>query len=179
MIEQEQIDLDAIDFSYPLTMIETTTYFEAYRPVLKALQLIDADDTFPLTQFLLKLTNEVIPPDYIKPETTFDFTPLIVDPNSDVKTSIIKSDVTIPQNARPFAPIQPVIERELRIRYHQSNRVNTKFKSVSVLDTDQWPTSDQLHLNPRQREALILALTHKVALIQGRKYYQHDMFSVN
>ncbi|CAF4931589.1 unnamed protein product, partial [Rotaria socialis] len=80
--EQLQIDLDDIDFSQTLTMIETTTYFEAYRPVLRALQSINIDEPFPLAPFLLKLTNEKIPPDYVKPSTTYDFTPLLVDPNS-------------------------------------------------------------------------------------------------
>jgi hypothetical protein len=76
--EQIQINLDEIDLSYSFTMIETMTYFEAYRPVLNALQLIAADQTFPLAPFLLKLNNEMVPPDYITPTTTFDFTPLLV-----------------------------------------------------------------------------------------------------
>ncbi|CAF0782423.1 unnamed protein product [Rotaria sp. Silwood1] len=169
MTEQLQIDLDEIDFSMTLIMVETMTYFEAYRPVLTALQSINTDESsFPLAPFLLKLSNENIPPDYITPTTTYDFTPLLVDPKSDVKTSIINPNVLSTRRTGNRVPlIQPLTNKEFQITYKQVNQVPKKFKSVSLLDNDHWPTSDELHLNPKQREALILALTHKVALIQG------------
>ncbi len=129
-------------------MIETVTYFEGCRPILNALQKIPSD-RFPLGPFILELMNKMEPPDYIKPTTTYDFTPLLVRPNSDIKSNFI--------------------HKIFRIDYKQSNRIEEKYKTVSVLNKDEWPTSEQLHLNPRQREALILALTNKVALIQGRK----------
>ncbi|CAF2793462.1 unnamed protein product [Rotaria sp. Silwood2] len=135
--ERNQINLDKIDASCRLTMIETMTYFEAYRPVLNALQMIPSSERFPLAPFLLKLSNVITPPDYIKPTTTYDFTPLLIDPN-------------------------------YRINYKQSHQVEKKYKTVRLLEKDQWPTSEQLHLNPKQYEALILALTNKVAIIQGR-----------
>ncbi|CAM4799643.1 unnamed protein product [Rotaria magnacalcarata] len=166
MNEQLQIDLDDFDFSQALTMIETTTYFEAYRPVLRALQSINIDEPFPLAPFLLKLTNEKIPPDYVKPSTTYDFTPLLVDPNSDVKTTIIRPNVST-RRFRGQAPDQTNTGKEFQITYRESNRVAAKFTAVPLLDVNRWPTSDELHLNPKQREALILALTQKVALIQG------------
>ncbi|CAF0978486.1 unnamed protein product [Adineta steineri] len=166
--EQIQVDLDAIDSSYSLIMIETTTYFEAYRPVLNALQSIDIEQTFPLAPFLLKLTNEMVPPDYITPTTKYDFTPLLVEPNSDVKASVVVHEI-VPQHRGlgRRGPIQPITAKEFQIRYKQSNQVLSKYKSVSLLKTDAWPTHDELHLNPKQRDALILALTSKVALIQG------------
>jgi hypothetical protein len=171
--EQIQINLDEIDLSYSFTMIETMTYFEAYRPVLNALQLIAADQTFPLAPFLLKLNNEMVPPDYITPTTTFDFTPLLVEPKSEVKATVTTHEILPAQPRRPNyrGTIQPITAKEFRIKYKQSNQVEGKYKSVSLLNKDQWPTSDELHLNPKQREALILALTNKVALIQGRKYF--------
>jgi hypothetical protein len=176
--EQIQINLDEIDSSYSLTMIETTTYFEAYRPVLNALQSISADHTFPLAPFLLKLTNEMIPPDYITPTTTYDFTPLLVEPNSEVNAKMIIHE-TVP--ARPIrfrGTIKPITTKEFQIVYKQSNQVEKKYKSISLLNKDQWPTSDQLHLNPKQREALILALTNKVALIQGRKLNKNSIILI-
>jgi hypothetical protein len=149
-------------------MIETMTYFEAYRPVLNALQLITPDHTFPLAPFLLKLTNEIIPPDYITPTTTYDFTPLLVEPNSDVQAHVIIHETLPPRSNRFRGSIKPITAKEFRITYKQSNQIKNTYKSVPLLDKDQWPTSDELHLNPKQREALILALTNKVALIQGR-----------
>ncbi|CAF0725958.1 unnamed protein product [Adineta steineri] len=166
--EQIQVDLDAIDSSYSLIMIETTTYFEAYRPVLNALQSIDIEHTFPLAPFLLKLSNEMVPPDYITPTTTYDFTPLLVQPNSVVTASVVVHE-SVPQHRGlgRRGPIQPITAKEFQIRYKQSNQVLPKYKSVSLLKKDDWPTHDELHLNPKQRDALILALTSKVALIQG------------
>ena len=171
-VDQEQIDLDFIDFSYSLTMIETMTYFEAYRPVLNALQMIAVDDTFPLEPFLLKLSSEKVSPDYVTPTTTYDFTPLLVDPKSDVKAGVLTHELepAHPPRGRYRGHIQPLITKEFRIEYKQSRAVPQKYKSVPVLDATQWPTSDELHLNPKQHEALILALTQKVALIQGRKW---------
>ncbi|CAF0927851.1 unnamed protein product [Adineta steineri] len=158
-----EVDLNKIDSSCSLTMIETTTYFAAYRPVLSALQMMPTDDRFPLGPFLLKLTNERIPPDYLTTTTTYDFTPLLVDPNSNVQTNVIIRQ-TLP---RLRTLIKPTTIGELRISYKHSNQIEEKFKKVPVLNIDEWPTSEQLHLNPKQHEALILALTNKVALIQG------------
>jgi hypothetical protein len=150
-------------------MIETMTYFEAYRPVLNALQTITTDDTFPLAPFLLQLTNDMVPPDYITPSTTYDFTPLLVESDSEVKANILVHETVPVRTGRYRGVIRPVTEKEFRITYQRSNQVEKKYKTVTLLDKDQWPTSDELHLNPKQREALILALTNKVALIQGRK----------
>ena len=150
-------------------MVETMTYFEAYRPVLNALQLIDTENTFPLEPFLLKLDNDVVPPSYVTPSTTYDFTPLLVNSNSEMKASFVARE--LPPQRRGFnrAPPVPVIAKEFHIRYKEANQVAPKYKAVSLLDQNTWPTSDELHLNPKQREALILALTNKVALIQGRE----------
>jgi hypothetical protein len=137
-------------------MIETVPYFEAYRPILNALQKIPSD-RFPLGPFILELINKIEPPDYIKPTTTYDFTPLLVRPNSDIEANLI------------IHKTSSVRHNEFRMNYKQSNQIEKKYKTIPVLNKDEWPTSEQLHLNPRQREALILALTNKVALIQGRK----------
>lgn len=152
-------------------MIETMTYFEAYRPVLNALQMIAVDETFPLEPFLLKLSNEKVAPDYVTEATTYDFTPLLVDPKSEVRAGVVTHELEPAQQpgGRYRGRIQPLLTKEFRLTYKQSRLVPVKYKSVPVLDTTQWPTSDELHLNPKQHEALILALTQKVALIQGRK----------
>jgi hypothetical protein len=101
----------------------------------------------------------MIPPDYLTSKTTYDFTPLLVDPNSGIKANFIMHKI-------------------LQINYEQSNQIEDKYKRISVLNKDEWPTSEQLQLNPKQREALILALTNKVALIQGRKsnYLKKSIF---
>jgi hypothetical protein len=151
-------------------MIETTTYFEAYRPVLNALQIIPTDHRFPLAQFLLKLSIEMTPPDYITSTTTYDFTPLLVDPISHVQTNLTFHQTSIGHHRKRQTLIQSTTIKEFGINYTQSNQIDDKYKKIAILNKDQWPTNEQLHLNPKQHEALMLALTNKVALIQGRKY---------
>lgn len=120
-----------IHLSRNLTIIETKSYFEAYRHTLKALQSIPSDEQFPFGDILLNLNTQPTPPDYITSTTTYDFTPLL----------------------------------------SNTTKHTTNFSKVTVLDQKQWPTNEQLQLNPKQYEALILALTNKIALIQGRKYH--------
>jgi hypothetical protein len=149
-------------------MIETTTYFEAYRPVLNALQMIPSDGRFPFAPFLLKLTNAITPPDYLTSTTTYDFTPLLVDPNSNVKANLIVHKTYSTSSYKRRKLITSMTVEGFRIDYKQSDQIEEKYKKVSILNKDEWPTSEQLHLNPKQLEALMLALTNKVALIQGR-----------
>ncbi|CAF3694346.1 unnamed protein product [Rotaria sp. Silwood1] len=165
--EQTQMNLDVVDRSCSLTMIETMVYFEAYHPVLNALQIIPSNHRFPLGSFLLKLTNEMTTPDYIKPTTTYDFTPLLVDLNSDVKASLIIHQTFLDGYNRIRRRIEPITTKEFKIEYKQTNQIDNKYKTICIVNKDEWPTSEELHLNPKQREALILALTNKVALIQG------------
>ena len=158
-----------MDFSSSFTMIETMTYFEAYRPVLNALQIIPSDHQFPLAPFLLKLTNEVTPPNYITSTTTYDFTPLLVDPTSDVTTNLTFYENFLFHHRKNSKSFESTVIKGFQINYKQSHQIENKYKTISVLNKDEWPTSEQLHLNPKQHEALMLALTNKVALIQGRK----------
>ncbi|XP_060558453.1 NFX1-type zinc finger-containing protein 1-like [Ruditapes philippinarum] len=46
------------------TMIESTAYFEAYRPVLSSLQTI-MDTNFPFQKYIIKCQNETSPPKYL------------------------------------------------------------------------------------------------------------------
>ncbi|CAF1002415.1 unnamed protein product [Didymodactylos carnosus] len=139
------IVLNRLPSTVSLTMLETTAYFESYRPVLEALQKIRYEQ-FPLIPYILSLTKDVSPPDYITVETKYNFTPLLVKPSSRVTTY-----------TRP----------SLKIMYCGHEGVLDKHKSVTLLDESQWPTSDEMKLNPSQVKALRLALTKKVAVIQG------------
>ena len=133
------------------------TYFEAYRPVLNALKMLPPDDRFPLGSTLFKLKHEMRPPNYLTPTTTYDFTPLLVDTDADAETNLIVNSTF---SAR---------SKQYQISYKQSTTVEQRYKEVRLLNQNEWPTSEQLHLNPKQSEALMLALTNRVALIQGRE----------
>jgi hypothetical protein len=140
-------------------MVETTSYFEAYRHVLQALQKIPSQQ-FPLASYILYLSHDITPPDYVTPTTRFDFTPLLVPLKSSVKTS---TKLSINPDRSSLKNEQPIFQ----ITYDQQNIVNRQHTKVTLLNRNEWPTSDKMQLNQKQNEALMLALTKKVALIQG------------
>lgn len=59
------------------TLLETTSYFEAYRPILQALQNIK-DDRIPLDNYLLNCEKDVQLPKYFQENTDIDFRPILV-----------------------------------------------------------------------------------------------------
>jgi hypothetical protein len=64
----------------PFTLLETTSYFEAYRPILQALQNIK-DDQLPLEKYLLHCDTNVALPNYFENKTEIDFRPILVKNN--------------------------------------------------------------------------------------------------
>ncbi|CAF3401508.1 unnamed protein product [Rotaria sp. Silwood1] len=59
------------------TLLETTSYFEAYRPILQALQNIK-DDKIPLEKYLLQCDTNVPLPNYFEQNSSIDFRPILV-----------------------------------------------------------------------------------------------------
>jgi hypothetical protein len=59
------------------TLLETTSYFEAYRPILQALQNIK-DDKLPLEKYLLHCDTNVTLPKYFQSKSEVDFRPILV-----------------------------------------------------------------------------------------------------
>ena len=59
------------------TLLETTSYFEAYRPILQALQHIP-DDRLPLEKYLLHCDKNVDLPNYFEEKSEIDFRPILV-----------------------------------------------------------------------------------------------------
>lgn len=172
MIENDPrcIPLFSLHFDQPLVMMETTAYFEAYRPVLKALQMAPNDENFPLSDFILKLSNAPTKPDYTDANTQYDFTPLLVDPMSSVNSVLKYLNIGPINQQRTRQQYNRNVRRiHLEMDYSKKHTVPDRFRRVSIANVDEWPSTEQLNLNPRQREALIAALTRKVALIQGRK----------
>lgn len=62
------------------TLLETTSYFEAYRPILQALQDIK-DDHIPLENYLLRCDQNVALPSYFQQRSDVNFRPLLIKPN--------------------------------------------------------------------------------------------------
>lgn len=59
------------------TLLETTSYFEAYRPILQALQNI-TDDHLPLEKYLLHCDKNVELPKYFVDKSDIDFRSILV-----------------------------------------------------------------------------------------------------
>lgn len=59
------------------TLLETTSYFEAYRPILQALQNIK-EDKIPLEKYLLHGDTDVPLPEYFEENSKIDFRPILV-----------------------------------------------------------------------------------------------------
>jgi hypothetical protein len=66
------------------TLLETTSYFEAYRPILQALQNIK-DDQLPLEKYLLHCEKNVTLPDYFEQKSDIDFRPILIK-NSEISS---------------------------------------------------------------------------------------------
>lgn len=113
----------------PFTLLETTSYFEAYRPILQALQNI-TDDRLPLEKYLLHCDKNVDFPNYFTDKSEIDFRPILAS-NAETSSSF---------------------EGEIS---------NVKIPST-------WPNAEQLGLDNSQYQALQLAMTKSVALIQGK-----------
>lgn len=64
---------------------------------------------------------------------------------------------------------QLLINPNLSLNNQSMKDIDHDYDKVRVLEKNQWPTSEKIHLNEKQYEALIQALTQQVALIQGRK----------
>ncbi|UJR28371.1 hypothetical protein I4U23_009614 [Adineta vaga] len=110
------------------TLLETTSYFEAYRPILQALQNIK-DDQIPLEKYILHCDTNVMLPNYFELKSEIDFQLLLV------------------KNTE------------------QCEQYNGGLSNIKDLTT--WPNAKQLGLDQSQYQALQLALTKSVALIQG------------
>ena len=158
-INQNSTKVDLLINQQSLTMVETTSYFEAYRHVLNALQKIPAGE-FPLASYILHLSHDLTPPDYIKSNTQFDFTPLLIPMKARVTTL---TQLSINPNSADLTAKSTIF----RINYGQNDMIKNQYRRVTLLNEHEWPTKDEVQLNEKQHEALKLALTKKVALIQG------------
>lgn len=106
------------------------------------------------------MSHDVTPPTYVTSSTQFDFTPLLVRKDAQVKTFVQLS-------VNPMASDLNNSQTIFRINYDQEDINHRQYRNVTLLNENQWPTYDELHLNEKQHAALKLALTKKVALIQG------------
>ncbi|KAJ8042125.1 NFX1-type zinc finger-containing protein 1 [Holothuria leucospilota] len=136
--DEESRDL----FSFPFKMAESSSYFEAYRHVLRSLQTIDQEN-FPLKQYLISVPNDVSLPKYIGEKPDLKFTLC----------------------CNRIGQINKESEKMWRPSTTQPVEVVEKQVQVSMEKT--WPGADELGFDDSQMKAFKAALREEICLIQG------------
>ena len=129
-------------------MVETTAYFEAYRHVLKGLQEI-REGQLPFENYIIACDSDVQPPKYLRNRrhVQFDLRPLV---DEDI---VLRED--------------DALRRQQRIVNYQFSPESRCAEGVEILDLQDWPRPEQLHLDQSQYDALQRALTKEFVVTQG------------
>ena len=144
------------DVTRTYAMFESTAYFEAFRPVLEAMQMIPDDPTrLPFSEILLGRTRDVGPPTY-----------LTIPPPRATPPTAVRVQVQPQQRAQ-----QRVQAVQWRRGHLDMTKAFPKFRESvgsDTLDVLQQPWPEFQHtLNESQMEAVQLALTHSLSIIVG------------
>ncbi|KAJ8042128.1 NFX1-type zinc finger-containing protein 1 [Holothuria leucospilota] len=137
----EDVSQELLLFSFK--MAESSSYFEAYRHVLKCLQTVD-QEYFPFRQYFISTSSTVNLPEYIRK-------------NPDIKFALCS-----------FHQDNDNAELEDQWNLSQSWQLEAmNMKQVKVSEKTNWPSADETGLDDSQMEAFKAALREEVCLIQG------------
>ncbi|CAH1264363.1 ZNFX1 [Branchiostoma lanceolatum] len=156
-------------------MVETSAFFESYRHVLKMIQEIEGGD-LPFEQHIVRCDLDIGPPRYlVRPADEFDLTPLLNIPELDKLRGKREKRLADPRRRRGMGFRRTHHDREdgeeedfnslekLSTEHPQIDRA----RSVPILDTDAWPSGEDLQLDESQLGAVQTALTRQFSVIQG------------
>ncbi|XP_064087988.1 NFX1-type zinc finger-containing protein 1-like isoform X2 [Macrobrachium nipponense] len=144
-----KFDSEVKKISYTtLTMVESRSYFIAYKHVLTALQKI-SEDTFPMEEFIVHVETDMPLPEYLDYTSHYDLQ--CIRSNSMMKASELHNALFNLRNAPAGEYVNVPVLRQVRI----------------TEDITFWPSCENLNLDHSQRRALRSALTSKLAIIQG------------
>ena len=147
-------------------MLETSAFFESYKHVLMALQTFahEPDEEFPFRKHLIECDNrEIERPDYLN-NVIFDFRPIVDNAKKIVVTPVASSNSR--GGGGGFGAAQVPNASSQASTYEFSDEVRWAERCV-LTDESTWPNAEQMRLDASQYDALKLALTSKLALIQG------------
>ncbi|XP_071958632.1 uncharacterized protein [Antedon mediterranea] len=146
LLQQGRVDIKFHNAGYmeitrlnTCTMVESTAFFESYRPVLQVLQQFDDDNILPMDKYIIRASHDIERPKYLRntPKMMYDIRPLLKVQAKDVKSRYLHSMV----------------------------RCN---HMVDILDDEKdWLKIDNLALDQSQITAVKSALTKEIAVIQG------------
>ncbi|XP_071958633.1 NFX1-type zinc finger-containing protein 1-like [Antedon mediterranea] len=135
-----------MEISRLYTMVESTAFFESYRPVLQVLQQFNDDNNLPMEKYIIQASHNIKIPKYLcnTPRMMYDIGPLFK--AIKVKGKCIRMSVGN------------------LLEYSQNN--NPSYM-IDILDENAWPEMDHLALDESQISAVKSALTKELAVIQG------------
>ena len=135
-----------IDFSASYTMVESSSYFESYRHVLKSLQRIGAEN-LPFERYIV---GE-------QPDTD-DNDNFLVDVTEKQKRKVVINNPRYLRNADEVKyDLTPLVKKKFR---KLGQEVDIRFDS-------KWPNKADTYLDDSQYDAVMNALTREVSIIQG------------
>ncbi|XP_042859190.1 NFX1-type zinc finger-containing protein 1-like, partial [Penaeus japonicus] len=139
-------------------MIECKAYFMAYKYVLQGLK--DLADGVPFASYIVHVTSDVDPPEYLNEDTLYDL-------------RVVKDLKLIRESHAGRIVPMSLLRRSRKSTLWGKNK-NDPDPEASPLynvpvtsELDAWPSSEELSLDDSQRRALHSALTRCFAIIQG------------
>ncbi|XP_033097283.1 NFX1-type zinc finger-containing protein 1-like [Anneissia japonica] len=131
-------NIENVENTRVYTMVESTAFFESYRPVLQVLQQFN-EESIPMENYIIRASHNIEQPKYLRSKNGLMY---------DI-SSLIKQEIrTYDRNRR----------RPMGLR--NENRIN-------ILDDNAWPEFNKLTLDESQFIAVKAALTKELAVIQG------------
>ncbi|XP_046560628.1 LOW QUALITY PROTEIN: NFX1-type zinc finger-containing protein 1-like [Haliotis rubra] len=148
LLENDEDLDDILSLDTRFVMVETSAYFEAYRHVLRGLQML-RDGDLPFEEYIVECESEVKSPQYLRGLRTvkYDLRPLV-----DEKT-VLREDTAL-----------RLQKREVSYDFSRESQIANNIEILNHLD---WPSAIQLHLDPSQYKALKTALTKEFVIMQG------------
>lgn len=154
-IDNQNIDLFNPILSY--IMIESMVFFEAYRPVLSALQNLGKNETLPFADILIGKSNRVLAPEYlISPKVSSFGTSSFSDRYAFLKARMDANKSKNEFSGWDLSAVFPDFEKINGTNY---------WNPIKCPDLPILPSHPEL--DESQKKALKLALTRRIAVIQG------------
>ena len=126
-----------VDFNREYTMVESSSFFEAYRHVLKSLQ--ESGENLPFQRYIVGEKKH---------------TPSSLD-SDDLDSEVIQYPRYLPFDAQyDLTPLMKEKNRSLG-------------KNISLRNAGEWPHKDLMALDDSQLDAVKSALTREISIIQG------------
>jgi len=135
-----------IQFNVPHTMVESSSYFESYRHVLKSLQAMN-ENNLPFQRYIV---GE-------KPKEEDDDLALFRDINDNEEKKVFIDTPRYLRNSLPKYDLTPLMKKKYK----------NLGKDIDILADGKWPIQAFTSLDDSQYAAVKNALTKEISIVQG------------